>query len=48
MHPDKTIKNSTAYCYFQNGAIEDSFEDYVANTLLFTLLKHPAFNTLRT
>lgn len=48
MHPDPAIKNSTAYCYFQTGKSENQFLDYASNALLFTLLKHPAFNTLRT
>ena len=47
-HPDPNCKNSTLYSYFQTGKDQDDFDAYARNHMLFTFLKHPCFNTLRT
>ena len=47
-HPDEKNLNSTAICYWQSDKQTEELKYYALNSILFKLLSHVAYNTLRT
>ena len=47
-HPDENNLNSTAICYWQSDKKTEDLKLYALNSVLFTVLRHVSYNTLRT
>ena len=47
-HPDPKNLNSTAICYVQSDKSTEDMKFWSLNSVMFSVLKHEAFNTLRT
>lgn len=47
-HSEPNNLNSTAVCYWQSTKSTEDLKAYALNSVLFSLLRHVAYNTLRT
>lgn len=47
-HPNTSILNSTAICYFQSNKVVSDFKSWACNQILFTMLHQRVFLVLRT